>query len=144
MATHRGRDPSRRVTDGIPIVLLDTNALMMPSQLDVRLFDELERLIGNADLVVPDVVLDELDRLADAGTPTEASAATVGKTLAERHARTIDGPAPDADPAIAALAADGIPDYVVTNDAPLRNRVLDADIPVISLRGRTKLAIIHP
>ncbi len=127
-----------------PLVILDTNALMMPAQLDVRLFDELERLLGDADIAVPDVVVDELDRLATSGTPDASGAAAVGRSLADERARSIPTDGTDADPAIAALAADGIPDYVVTNDAPLRNRVLDADIPVISLRGRTKLAVIHP
>ena len=143
MAIDRDWDPPGRVSSP-PMVLLDTNALMMPGQLDVRLDTELERLLGNIDAVVPTVVYTELERIAEHGTPSEASAAAVGREIADRIGRQIDTESDDADPAIVELAEAGIPDYVVTNDTPLRNRVLDADIPVISLRGRTKLAIIHP
>ncbi len=132
------------MTEEPPLVLLDTNALMMPAQLDVDLFDELERLLGQADIAVPDVVVDELDRLERTGAPAESSAAAVGRSLLADRTRTITTDGEAADPTIGRLAEAGLPGYVVTNDAPLRDRVLDAGIPVISLRGRTKLAIIHP
>ena len=35
-------------------------------------------------------------------------------------------------------------DYAVTSDMPLRERLLEANVPVISLRGRTKLEITEP
>lgn len=132
------------MTDGVPIVALDTNALMMPVELNVRTFDEIERLLGAAELVVPRAVLDELDRLASSGEGNEAKAANVGRELAETHCQPIEEKPGDADGVIAQLADEHAIDYVVTNDAPLRNRVLDAGIPVISLRGRTNLAIIQP
>jgi rRNA-processing protein FCF1 len=34
--------------------------------------------------------------------------------------------------------------HAVTNDNPLKRRLLDAGIPVISLRGRNKLGITQP
>jgi len=85
-------------------VALDTSALMMPVELDVRLFDELSRLLEDYTAVVPEAVVEELRQLAEAGRV----------------------------------------DAVVTNDRPLRDRVMDASVPVIALRGTNKLDITRP
>jgi rRNA-processing protein FCF1 len=122
-------------------VVLDTNALMMPVELDVRVFDELERLTGRPpaalDLLVPRAVVAELDRLAG-GTDAAARAARVGRDLVDR-CRVVETDEPYADDAVLALAVarDAL---VVTNDRPLRSRLRDADVRVASVRGRDTLA----
>jgi hypothetical protein len=127
-----------------PVVVLDTNALMMPVECDVRVFDELARLVGEADYVVPRAVANELDALAGA-TPgsggTETTAARVGRDLLER-CRILETDAQYADDAVVELAPDA--DFVVTNDRPLRDRLLERDVRVIGLRGRNTLAITRP
>jgi rRNA-processing protein FCF1 len=45
-------------------VLLDTNALMMPSQFQIDLFEELRMLLGSFEPVVLSGVLDELAGLS--------------------------------------------------------------------------------
>jgi len=157
------------VTDtSTPVVALDTSALMAPVEANVRLFEELDRLLGTYEAVVPAAVRSELDGLAS-GAGTAATAASVGADLAGR-ARTVgvddadveDTDAADddtyaadddtyaadddtyADDALVALAVTGRVDFVVTNDRPLTERVLDADTPVICLRGRNTLAITEP
>jgi hypothetical protein len=124
-------------------VVLDTNALMMPVELEVRLFDELDRLLGadGYDLLVPAAVLAELGKLAD-GEGTEAVAASVGADLAGR-ATTIEHKESYADDAVVEVARrrDAV---VVTNDAPLRDRLFEVGIPVIGLRGRNKLELNRP
>jgi len=124
-------------------VVLDTNALMMPVECDVRVFDELDRLLGPVDaldLAVPRAVVAELDALAD-GSSEEAVAARVGSDLAER-CRVIDTGATYADDAVVEAAdPDG---YVVTNDRPLRDRLLERGVRVIGLRGEDKLDIQEP
>jgi uncharacterized protein len=124
-------------------VALDTSALMMPVELDVRLFDELERLIGAAELVAPQPVIEELRRLSEKGG-TEGTAASVGHDLATERCLVVDTEESYADDALVELAREGSVDYVVTNDRPLRDRVLEASIPVLALRGRNKLAITQP
>ncbi|ELY61412.1 DUF188 domain-containing protein [Natronococcus sp. A-GB1] len=124
-------------------VALDTSALMMPVELDVRLFDELERLIGSAELVAPQPVIEELRRLSEKGG-TEGTAASVGHDLATERCLVVDTEESYADDALVELAREGSVDYVVTNDRPLRDRVLEASIPVLALRGRNKLAITQP
>jgi len=119
-------------------VVLDTNALMMPVEFDVRVFDELERLTGRPpaalDLLVPRAVVAELDRLA-AGSDT---AARVGRDLAER-CRVVETDEEYADDAVLALARERDA-LVVTNDRPLRDRLLDAGVRVAGARGRDTLA----
>jgi len=162
-----------------PVLALDASALMAPVEANVRLFEELDRLLSTYETVVPASVLSELEGLAS-GAGNAATAASVGADLATR-ARTIevggneaanetdagsngdekpngdeesngdagsngvDG-ADDtyADDALVALARADRVDYVVTNDRPLVERVLDADTPVICLRGRNTLAITEP
>jgi rRNA-processing protein FCF1 len=123
-------------------VVLDTNALMMPVECNVRLFEELERLLSAVDPVVPESVLTELEKLAD-GNGEEGTAASVGRDLAERCS-VVEADPDYADDAVLAVARRDSIDYAVTNDAPLRERLLDAGVPVISLRGQHKLAITQP
>jgi len=123
-------------------VVLDTNALMMPVECDLRLFEELDRLLDAPTLVTPEAVVAELEKLADGGGE-EATAASVGLDLVERCERRPTGAA-YADDAVLELAAETDATHVVTNDGPLKQRVLDAGVSVISLRGRSKLAITQP
>jgi len=118
-------------------VAVDTNALMMPVESDVRLFDELDRLLDGYDAVVPESVVAELEKLAD-GNGEEAVAASVGRDLADR-CTVVSTDAEYADDAVLELARDCA--YAVTNDRPLRRRLAEADVPVICLRSGTKLAI---
>ena len=123
---------------------MDTSALMMPIECNIRVFDELDRLFGHgvADLIVPTAVLDELDRLAE-GHGEEAKAASVGKDLANR-CRVVETNESYADDAIVELAEDGLFAYVVTNDRPLRDRLLSRGVRVIGVRGTNRLGITEP
>ncbi|WP_132056738.1 DUF188 domain-containing protein [Halorussus amylolyticus] len=138
----------------VTTVALDTSALMMPVESDVRLFEEVERLLGSSEsprdsdeptrgieYVVPRAVRDELAKLAD-GAGQEAVAASVGADLAADRCRTVEHEVSYADDALVELAPEF--DYVVTNDGPLKRRVLDAGTPVIHIRGRNKLAVSKP
>ena len=125
-------------------VVLDTNALMMPVELGVRTFDELDRLLGRGgyEALVPEAVLAELESLS-AGAGEEGVAASVGTDLARRH-EVVGHDASYADDAVVEVATEQDCDYAVTNDGPLRNRLLDANVPVIGLRGRNKLDVTRP
>nr|WP_256410933.1 twitching motility protein PilT [Halorubrum rubrum] len=137
-----GRDDRPDDGDDRPAVALDASALMAPVEADVRLFEELDRLLGSYDPVVPSAVLEELDGLGS-GAGRAATAASVGADLADR-ARTVDVDAAYADDALVELARGGRVAYVVTLDRPLVERVLDADTPVICLRGRNTLTVTDP
>ena len=132
------------------MVVLDTNALMMPVECGVRVFEELDRLVDDPDLVTPAAVVAELEKLA-AGAGEEATAASVGRDLAER-CRIVETTEQYADDAVVELATGGGGDdadpvfdgYVVTNDRPLRERLLARGVRVIGLRGANTLAITQP
>jgi uncharacterized protein len=124
-------------------VALDTSALMMPVELNVRLFDELDRLLGVYELTTPRPVVAELERLSENGG-AEGTAANVGYELATERCLVVDTEESYADDALVELAREGAVDYVVTNDRPLRDRVLETNRPVIALRGRNKLAVTQP
>lgn len=125
-------------------VAMDTSALMSPIESDVRLFEEIERLVGEADLVAPEAVIEELRKLAHGGSGQEAMAASVALDLATERCRIVESDESYADDALVDLAAAEAVDYVVTNDSPLRMRLLDAGVPVIHIRGRNKLAVTQP
>ncbi len=120
-------------------VVLDTNALMMPVECDLRVFEELDRLLDAPEQVVPAAVRIELASLAEGGGE-EATAASVGADLAER-CTVYETDAGYADDAVLELA-DRLDAHAVTNDGALRERLREAGVPVICLRGRNKLAII--
>jgi hypothetical protein len=117
-------------------VALDASALMLPVQADLRLFEELDRLLGEHEPVAPRAVLAELEALAR-GNGQAATAASVGRDLADR-CEIVDTDADYADDALVELVESDDCDYVVTNDAPLRDRLPGT---AIGLRGRTQLAI---
>jgi rRNA-processing protein FCF1 len=125
----------------VATVAMDTSALMMPVESDVRVFEEVERLLGDFECIAPEAVRDELAKLSD-GASEEAVAASVGADLAADRCRTVEHEASYADDVLVELADEF--DYVVTNDGPLKERLLDAGTPVIHIRGRNKLAISKP
>jgi len=127
----------------VSTVVVDTNALMMPVELDVRLFDELDRLLDGYEPTAPQAVVEELRKLADKGGE-EGIAASVGHDLATDRCLLVDTEASYADDAVVELAREGVAEYVVTNDQPLQERALDAGVAVIGLRGKNKLAVTQP
>ena len=127
----------------MPAVALDTNALMMPVELGVRVFDELDRLFGSVDPVTPAAVLAELDALATGGGQA-ATAASVGADLARDRCEIVETAADFADDAVLELARIGRAAYIVTNDKPLRDRALAAGVPVVGVRGHNTLHVIEP
>lgn len=130
------------------VVAMDTNALMMPVELDVRVFDALEQALdaplSALDLVVPRAVIAELEKIAERSMSEEGIAASVGADLAHEHCRIVDTEATYADDALVELAERGTVKYVLTNDEPLRDRVLDRGVRVIGLRGADQLAVTTP
>ena len=137
---------------------------MAPVQRDVRLFEEIERLIGETELLVPEPVVAELDALADEGGAA-GTAASVGRDLVDR-CRVAATDATYADDAVVELAStpiatiggtsvgearDSVDDgsetrerVVVTMDEPLRDRLAARGVRVIGLSSGNTLRVIEP
>ncbi len=122
-------------------VVLDTNALMMPVEVGVRTFEELDRLLGDYEAVVPEAIVTELNTLAGSHG-NEAVAASVGTDLASTECETVPHDAAGADDAVLEIGRQVA--YAVTNDGELQDRLLEANVPVISLHGQNKLEITEP
>ncbi|KAF5091815.1 type II toxin-antitoxin system VapC family toxin [Methanospirillum purgamenti] len=135
MASDRDGDADR-VT-----VLIDTNAFLMASQFKIDLLDELKWLLGSVRIVVPDIVLSELEGLSR-GKGNHAAAARLGLLFARKCEVIPSSGIGTPDDQILMSARD-LQCGVVTNDRRLRDQVLDEGLPVVSLAGKQKLELIR-
>ena len=124
-------------------VLLDANALMMPAQFQIDLFDDLRMLIGSFDPVVLPGVLQELNGLTRA-KGRDGAAARCGLTLAEKctivQNENLNAGSVDAQVIEYATQNKCL---VVTNDRHVRDALFAQGIGVISLRNQKKLEILR-
>lgn len=100
-------------------VIIDTNALMIPVQFNVDIFEELKRL-GFDDHLVPRAVINELNILVKTLKGADRTAAKVARAMADR-CEIIEAEG-HADDVILDLATD-LPASVLTNDIGLRKRL---------------------
>jgi len=136
-------------------VIVDTNALLIPGEFGVDIFEELERL-GYVHIIVPRMVLTELDRLRQRPglKGKEKIAANVGCSLIRKYTDTSEQERMstgctisieegekgegDTDEMIAALALKRKA-AVLTNDEELRTKLSRAGIVTVYLRGKNRL-----
>ncbi len=123
-------------------VLLDANALMMPAQFGVDVYEELRLLFGDYEAITLEDVVGELAGLAR-GRGKNAAAARVGLAMAERSRILPSG-------SVRRYVDDRVAEFaeregcvVVTNDRNLRNTLLDRGIDVVSMRKQKKLELIR-
>ncbi len=127
--SHMAVDPSQ-IVDTV-LVLLDANALLMPFQFSIELEEELTRLLGAYEIAVPSSVVAELESLVWSDRRAKAAL-----DLASRYpVMETEG---SGDAAILAVAK-RTQAAVLTNDRVLRKQLREAGLPVIYLRGKTKL-----
>jgi uncharacterized protein len=124
-------------------VLLDANALMMPAQFQIDLFDELRNLIGSFEPVVLSAVLHELEGLTRA-RGRHGAAARLGLALAAQctlaESRDLESESVDAQVIEYAAQTNCM---VVTNDRRIRDALYARGINVISMRNQKKLEIMR-
>jgi len=122
-------------------VLLDTNALLMPAQFGIDLYDGLIALLGDFESITLEEVVGELSGLAR-GHGRDAAAARVGLELARRSRIVPSGSSAESvdDRLIEYARREGC--IVVTNDRRLRNDLLREGIGVVSMRKERTLELI--
>jgi rRNA-processing protein FCF1 len=124
-------------------ILLDANALMMPVQFQIDLFDELRTLLGTFEPIVLSGVIGELSGLSRA-KGRDGAAARHGLILGEKcyivESREFQSETVDAQ--MIEYAAQNAC-MVVTNDRRIRNALLTRGISVISMRNQKKLEILR-
>jgi len=124
-------------------VILDANALMMPAQFQVDLFDELRRVVGAFEPVVLSGVVHELTGLSRSGG-RDGAAAKCGLALIDRCSvvEFIDAKSVSVDEQLVEYAVQN-DCLVVTNDRRVREALFARGIGAISMRGRKKLELLR-
>ncbi len=117
--------------NSVKLVILDTNALLAQFQFRIDIKEELFRLLGAYEVLIPSSVLDELDNVKD-------RYARVARKFAETF-RVIETNK-KGDESILVLAR-AMRTIVVTNDKALRKRLKNEGISVIYLRQKKYLAL---
>nr|WP_214020936.1 PIN domain-containing protein [Methanoculleus sp.] len=122
--------------------LLDTNALLMPAQFGIDLYDELMALFGDFEPITLEEVVGELSGLAR-GRGRDAAAARVGLAMARRSKIVPSGSTAERvdDRVIEYARREGC--IVVTNDRQLRNALLGKGIDVVSMRRERTLELMR-
>jgi rRNA-processing protein FCF1 len=124
-------------------VLLDANALMMPAQFQVDLFDELRMLLGGFEPVVLPDVMQELAGLSRA-KGRDGAAARCGFAMGEKCtiAEHADLRSESVDAQLIEYATRH-ECLVVTNDRRVRKALFARGVGVISMRKQKKLELLR-
>lgn len=135
-----GETASGSTGDNKRTVIVDANALMMQFQYYLDLETELKRVMpATFDVIVPDIVVDELENLVEKSNGKEAEEARLAIELAETFEIVeVDG---RGDDAIIDLATDTENAVVVTNDKLLRARLRAKGIPNVHMRSKAFLTV---
>ncbi len=113
------------------VVVLDTNALLMPFEIKINLDIALRDLLGDVRCVVPGPLIGELKHL-------NHKFSKAALELAKKYEIVQTTSSGDDAVLEAALMLDG---YILTNDKELRARARKQKIPMIYLRSGTHLII---
>lgn len=124
-------------------IILDSNALFVPLQFKIDIFEELRAVAKtNYEPVLLSPVLHELEQLAAEGKAKVKKNASYAIELAKK-CRIVSVDQPDgstADDIIVNIAAEW-KTPVFTNDRQLRKRLRNINVPVIYVRQKSKLEI---
>ena len=131
------------VKQGTIGVILDSNALFVPLQFKIDIFNDLKLLLNrNLELILLSPVKRELQTLAEKGSPLTRKKVSFALKFAEKckHIDVDAAKMEDTDDVIVRVAKEWhLP--VFTNDKQLRKRLRDINVPVIYVRQKTRLEI---
>lgn len=124
-------------------IILDTNALFVPLQFKIDIFEELKILLnGNFEPVLLSPIRRELEKIAEKNAPKMRKNASYALKLAEKcklfkvDEKFVGSP----DDAVVQMAQEwNCP--VFTNDRELRKRLRNINVPVIYVRQKSRLEI---
>jgi len=124
-------------------VILDSNFLFVPSQFKMDIFEELMKLLNQRfEPVLLSTTHNELLTMAEKGAPSRRKHAALALKLAEKCkvVNVEKGWEETNDDVILRIAADWR-SPVATNDRELRRKLRTLNIPVIFLRGKSRLEL---
>lgn len=117
------------MTTDATVVVLDTNALLMPFEIGINIDAALRDLLGDVRTVVPGPVVGELKHV-------DSKHAKAGLALARKY--DIEQTEFHGDDAVVDIAV-RLNGYILTNDKELRRRARKQNIPLVYLRSGTHL-----
>ena len=124
-------------------VILDSNALFVPLQFKIDIFDCLKLLLErNFELILLSPIKRELEALTKKGSPKIRKNASYALKIAEK-CTYVEVNAPESmlvDDVIVEIAREW-KTPVFTNDRQLRKRLRDISVPVIYVRQKSRLEI---
>ena len=124
-------------------VILDSNALFVPSEFKIDIFEELRRLLNrNVEFVLLSPVKLELELLAAKNSPKIRREAIFALKLAEKckYVPVENDEKLTTDDAIVKVARNWN-SPVLTNDRQLKKKLRDISVPVIYVRQKSRLDI---
>jgi rRNA-processing protein FCF1 len=124
-------------------VILDSNALFVPLQFKIDVFNDLKRLLNRSfELILLSPVKRELEALARKGSPKIRKNASYALKLAEKCRYVeVDFPASTLTDDVIVKIAEEWKSPVFTNDRQLKQRLRDISVPVIYVRQKSRLEI---
>ena len=123
------------------LVILDSSMLMLPLEKKINISLELERILHiSFEIVVPKIVVCELERIKHDGSPSTQKKAKLALELANRYRILESNIEGLADDEIERLAI-GNKSIVATNDSELRSKLREKGIAVVTLHGKNRLAL---
>jgi len=124
-------------------IILDANALFVPLQFNIDIFEELKELLSrNFELVLLSPILNEVQRIARQGSPSRRKQASYALKLAEKcKLLEVNCEAGTSMDDLILQVAGRCKYPVFTNDRQLRNRLRDINMPVIYVRQKSRLEI---
>lgn len=124
-------------------IILDSNALFVPLELKIDIFEEVKRLLNrNVEVVLLSSVKRELEMLATKDSPKIRREAVFALRLAEKckYVPVENDERLTTDDAIVKVAKNWN-SPVFTNDRQLKKKLRDISVPVIYVRQKSRLDI---
>jgi len=124
-------------------VILDSNFLFIPLQFKIDIFEQLQTLLNQKfELILLSSTHQELRTIAEKGSPTRRKQASFALKLAEKcRIVNIEKKAGETNDNVILRVAAEWKSPVATNDRELRRKLRSLDIPVIFLRGKSRLEL---
>jgi len=124
-------------------VIIDSNALFIPFQFKIDIYNELKQLLNrNFELILISPVKRELERLATKSSSKMQKNASLALKFAEQLSSyfELEASQETTDDLIVKVACEWKAP-VFTNDKLLRKRLRDINVPVIYMREKSRLEI---
>jgi len=124
-------------------VILDSNVFFVPSQFQIDIFEELAKLLNQRfEPVLLSTTHNELLTMSEKGSPKRRKQASLALKLAEKCSRiSVEKSAEETNDDVILRIATEWKSPVATNDRELRKKLRNRDIPVIFLRGKSRLEL---